>query len=356
MNSNSDEKYAALARVVRQLMSFIIGLVLFCLVMMIYIFHLHSKIPAEIIPPEKTVATSTTLPVKKSPGENFWTAPDEAVLENHPDKELILYGKNLIAHTSEYFGSNGSVRKNSTNGMNCQNCHLDAGTRVFGNNYGAVFSTYPRYRARSGTVENIYKRVNDCFERSLNGQQLDTNSHEMQAMAAYINWLGQNVAKGEKAAGAGLKDMPLLERPADPEKGKLVYVAKCQSCHMASGEGQLNGNETAYIYPPLWGPHSFNTGAGLFRMYSFARYVRYNMPFGATHTNPQLSDEEAWDVAAFVNSQSRPVMNIRNDWPKIAEKPFDHPFGPYADGFDELQHKYGPYQPIKEKLEAMKGK
>jgi len=91
-------------------------------------------------------------------------------------------------------------------------------------------------------------------------------------------------------------------------------------------------------------------------LFSFARYVRYNMPLGASYTNPQLTDEEAWDVAAFINSQTRPVKDIRKDWPKIEEKPFDHPFGPYADGFDENQHKFGPFGPIKEKIEAMKSK
>lgn len=74
------------------------------------------------------------------------------------------------------------------------------------------------------------------------------------------------------------------------------------------------------------------------------------MPQGSSHNNTQLTDEEAWDVAAFVNSQPRPKKNISKDWPKINEKPFDHPFGPYLDGFDEKQHKYGPYKAIKDKL------
>ena len=351
---NEDEKYTALARVIRTLLQVVAGLVLFSLTLLIYIFYLHSKIPPSENKPEKITATTSTTSEVKKPEANFWTPPAMESLENHPEKENILYGKNLIVHTSQYFGPKGIVSKNASNGMNCQNCHLEAGTRVFGNNYGAVYSTYPRYRARSGSSENIYKRVNDCFERSLNGQPLDTNSREMQAIASYINWLGKNVSKDEKAAGSGLKDIKLMDRPADPEKGKLVYVGKCQSCHQPSGEGQWNGDQTAYMYPPLWGPNSYNTGAGLYRLFSFARYVKYNMPFGATHENPLLSDEEAWDVAAYVNSMPRPVKDIRNDWPKISEKPFDHPFGPFADGFDENQHKYGPYQPIREKLEALK--
>ena len=74
------------------------------------------------------------------------------------------------------------------------------------------------------------------------------------------------------------------------------------------------------------------------------------MPFAATtnHFNPQLSNEEAWDVAAFVNTQPRPAKDLNKDWPDIKRKPFDHPFGPYADGFDEKQHKFGPFQPIED--------
>lgn len=284
----------------------------------------------------------------------YWHAPEEATLENNPNKEAIIYGKDLIVHTSLYFGANGKVTKNATNGMNCQNCHLEAGTKVFGNNYGSVFSTYPKYRPRSGTVENIQKRVTDCFERSLNGKAPDSASKEMKAIVAYINWLGKDVPKGEKANGSGFKDLAFLKRAADPSLGKTVYIQKCQSCHQPNGEGVQMEDKSAYVYPPLWGNHSYNIGAGLYRLASFAKYVKYNMPFGTNYTSPQLSDEEAWDVAAFVNSQPRPSKNIKKDWPKMEEKPYDHPFGPYADGFSETQHKYGPFQPIKDKLDAMK--
>jgi len=82
-------------------------------------------------------------------------------------------------------------------------------------------------------------------------------------------------------------------------------------------------------------------------MSRFAGFIKYNMPQGATFQNPQLTDEEAWDIAAFVNSQSRPTKDLSADWPKISEKPIDHPFGPYADKFTEEQHKYGPFKPIK---------
>ncbi|MDO8998649.1 MAG: c-type cytochrome [Bacteroidota bacterium] len=284
----------------------------------------------------------------------YWHAPNETELNDNPKKDEILYGKDLIAHTADYFGPKGKVFIGSINGMNCQNCHLEAGTKVFGNNYSAVSSTYPKFRARSGAVENIYKRVNDCFERSLNGKALDTTSKEMKAIVSYINWIGKDVVKGKKPEGSGFKDITFLDRAADSDKGKEVYILKCQSCHQSNGLGTLNGDKSAYTYPPLWGPNSYNDGAGLYRLSNFAKYVKYNMPLGVSHNEAQLSDEEAWDVAAFVNSQPRPKKDLKNDWPKIEEKPFDHPFGPYKDGFSEEQHKYGPFKQIKEKQEAMK--
>jgi thiosulfate dehydrogenase len=145
-----------------------------------------------------------------------------------------------------------------------------------------------------------------------------------------------------------------MDRAADPIKGKTIYTEKCQSCHRENGEGIMNDEKTAYTYPPLWGKHSFNDGAGLYRLSNFAKYVKSNMPLGVNHSSPQLSDEEAWDVAAFVNTQPRPHINIKKDWPKIDEKPFDHPFGPFADGFTEQQHKLGPFKPIKAKIEELK--
>lgn len=278
--------------------------------------------------------------------QKMWTAPDPYLAETDAEAKLIAYGRDLIVHTQDYFGTNGIVRAAAINGLNCQNCHLDAGSKPFGNNYFAVESTYPQMRARSGALETVPKRVNDCFERSLNGQALDTTSREMKAIVAYMRWLGSGIPKGEKPKGAGLVEVPLLERAADPVNGRSVYAAKCASCHGADGQGMpMPGS--ARNYPPLWGDYSYNEGAGLFRLSRFAGYVKANMPFGASYENPQLTDAEAWDVAAFVNSQPRPKHPyLQADWPKIEKKPYDHPFGPFADSFPEMQHKFGPFGPI----------
>ncbi len=277
--------------------------------------------------------------------QEYWIAPDVSTISDPAEKERVEYGKELIAHTSKFLGPKGSVMQIS-NGMNCQNCHLQAGTAVFGNNYGSVASMYPKFRARSGGIENVQKRVNDCLQRSLNGSALDTNSKEMKSIVAYINFLGTNVKKGEKALGSGFKDLAYLDRAADPDKGKAVYALKCVSCHQVNGSGLLNPEKSEYAFPPLWGKNSYNDGAGLYRVSNFAKYVKYNMPIGVTHENPQLSDQEAWDIAAYVNSQARPHFNVPKDWPDKSKKPVDHPFGPYADNFNEKQHKYGPYKPI----------
>ena len=287
-----------------------------------------------------------------APDTNFnhvWTAPSDwrMMYLDSSEKDLVQYGRELIAQTSEYLGPKGSVLQMS-NGMNCQNCHLNAGTQPWGNNYFAVQSTYPKFRARSGTVENQIKRVNDCFQRSLNGKALDSTGREMRAILAYIKWLGNDVEKDKIPRGAGIFKLKGMKRACDPSKGLEVYVAKCQSCHQADGGGLLAENGKSYTYPPLWGKNSYNHGAGLFRISNFAGYVKYNMPQGTTYEKPVLTDEEAWDVAAYVNSMPRPSKDLSMDWPKISKKPFDHPFGPYADPFSEVQHKFGPYKPIKD--------
>ncbi|MGB3949106.1 MAG: c-type cytochrome [Bacteroidia bacterium] len=351
MEKEYDKK---IINIITSLTTLIIFLLALVMTMGILLYNYMPKyVPSKDLAVE-TISYTATSENKDIDTVNYWQAPEISTLEGDVNKELVLYGKEIITHTSHFYGKNGKISKSATNGMNCQNCHLDAGTKVFGNNYSAVASTYPKFRARSGSMENIYKRVNDCFERSLNGKAIDTTSKEMQGIVAYINWLGKDVSKGTVPEGAGLKKMAFLDRPASPEKGKNIYSQKCVTCHQADGLGKMNEEQTAFIYPPLWGDHSYNDGAGLFRMSNFAKYIKYNMPLGASYNNPLLTDEEAWDIAAFVNSQPRPKKDIKKDWPKIEEKPFDHPFGPYKDGFSEEQHKYGPFQPIKDKIASLK--
>ena len=292
---------------------------------------------------KETIAPDTNTTTVNSD----WQAPDINSLGKDSVSQLIQYGKELIANTAMYLGPKGTVAHIS-NGMNCQNCHVDAGSKPYGNCFSAVAAIYPVYRPRSGIKESVEFRINDCLQRSLNGTTIDSLNKEMRAMVAYIKWLGKDVPKGTKPAGAGVQELPFMERAADISKGKIIYEQQCLRCHGANGEGQPRFDSISYAYPPLWGPGSYNTGAGLYRISKLAAYAKANMPFGiATHENPQLSDEEAWDVAAFINSQPRPLRKFPQDWPDVSKKSFDYPFGPYTDAFTERQHKYGPFEPIR---------
>ncbi len=351
-----NDREALLLKLVRQMTRLVSFLVLFIVVILLHLltgFPDFSKISGKSIGKTNTSAnqlssTGIIAPLAKS--EELWHAPEDKEMLIEPNIDQLTYGKELIRNTALYFGPKGKLGS-LTNGMNCQNCHLNAGTMPFGNNYSAVYSTYPKYRARSGKIEDIYKRITDCFERSLNGTAPDSSSKEMQAMASYINWVGKNVIKPK---GSGIYELAFLDRVVDTLNGKRLFNTKCQSCHLEAGTGQFNPEKTAYLYPPLWGPHSYNSGAGLNRLSRLAGYIKANMPFGASYNAPQLTDEESWDIAGYIASKPRPHKVFPYDWPKIIEKPIDHPFGPYADKFSEEQHKYGPFNPIKKEIDDLK--
>ena len=278
--------------------------------------------------------------------EEVWAHPSISSIPDDEQGNLIRYGAQLIANTAAYLGPKGSVAT-LTNGMNCQNCHLDAGTRSNGNSFGAVAATYPKFRERSGLVESVTFRINDCMQRSLNGKKLDSLSREMKAMLAYINWVGKDVHKNKIPKGVTTPDVPFLNRAANTENGKNIYATKCTSCHGLNGDGLAQLDNAGFIYPPLWGNRSYNVSAGMYRLTRLAAFIKYNMPYVAVQSKPQLTDEEAWDVAAFVASQDRPVKMFAYDWKNLASKPVDYPFGPFPDSFSTIQHKYGPFDVIK---------
>ncbi len=276
--------------------------------------------------------------------DSLWQTPDINDISSDSERNLVLYGKSLFANTSYYLGPRGQVAAVS-NGMNCQNCHLEAGARNYANCLSAVASNYPRYRERSGRVETIEFRVNDCMQRSLNGKAIDSNGYEMKALVAYIKWLGCEVPPKITPRGAGTVSLAFLDRAADTARGRIAFESKCISCHGNDGQGLMKADSTGYVYPPLWGENSYNVSAGLYRLSKLAAYIKYAMPFNkSSYNNPVLSDDEAWDIAAFICSKPRPEKFFNNDWPQLASKPVDFPFGPYADHFSVTQHKYGPFQ------------
>jgi thiosulfate dehydrogenase len=202
-----------------------------------------------------------------------------------------------------------------------------------------VFADFPQYLAREGQVRTIEDRINGCMTRSLNGRELPLDGLEMHAIVAYLKFLSSGIPVGAATPGRGTAEVPLLNRAADPTRGAEVYVQRCAVCHGANGAGKRNGSAgdaKGYAFPPLWGPDSFNDGAGMARLITSVGFIRSNMPSGTTWQAPILTIEEAWDVAAFV------------------EKPVDAAYGPYLDQFGQDQHRFGPFQPIKETVRRLR--
>jgi thiosulfate dehydrogenase len=184
------------------------------------------------------------------------------------------------------------------------------------------------------------------MQRSLNGKILDSTSYEMKALVAYIKWTGNTFSNNNPAPGTGTPEPAYLKRAADSVAGHNIYAMHCGRCHGEAGEGTPVPGTNGYQYPPLWGNGSFTMNAGMYRLSRLAGFIKYNMPFDSAKLGFNLQDTEAWDVAAYIASKPRPVKQFPSDWPDISKKPFDHPFGPYADPFSEIQHKYGPFDSI----------
>ena len=270
-------------------------------------------------------------------------------------KELeaeIEYGKELFTHTARYLGPKGSVYVSMGSRMTCQNCHLDAGTKAYGISLVSVHARYPEYRAREGKVLTLLDRINNCIERPMNGKPLAADSREAKALQAYFWSLSRGRKVGQRVKGDRLNDLVRFpSRAADPQKGKALFQAKCTTCHGEDGQGKLHADGIEFEYPPLWGMESFNAGSNMHRVIKLAAFIKANMPFGATFYRPMLTDEEAFDLAAFINDpkQIRPP-SLWEDYPRVAEKPIDFPTGPYADSWSEEFHRLGPFLPIIESL------
>jgi thiosulfate dehydrogenase len=285
-----------------------------------------------------------------------WRVPDADALPSGIWKDTVLYGRRLFTETPSLIGPevHEAGMRYAGNNLSCQSCHLLAGTQAFALPMVGVFANFPTYIARENEVRTIEDRIEGCMERSMNGRVLPVDGREMKAIVAYLQVLSSGVPVGQAIEGRGTPALPLLDRAADVAKGHAVYAATCVACHQADGQGLRKGTKgdaAGYVYPPLWGPDSFNDGAGMHRLIASANYIRANMPFGANYRAPVLSEQDAWDVAAFINSQPRPARaHLDLDYPDRTRKPVDAPFPPFADSFSLEQHRLGPFKPIVEAL------
>ncbi|QKT03321.1 c-type cytochrome [Ectothiorhodospiraceae bacterium 2226] len=209
--------------------------------------------------------------------------------------EMVRYGESLFVDTQQLRG------KYVGNDMNCVNCHLDRGRKADSSPMWAAYTMYPAYRRKNDKVNTNEERVAGCFEFSMNGTPPPPSSKEMTALMTYMYWMSTGAPTGIPLEGRGY---PTVAKPAqepDIRRGKGVYEASCAICHGADGEGQKV--EGKVVFPPLWGENSYNFGAGMHRINTAASFIKHNMPLGKPGT---LSDQEAWDVAAYINSHERP--------------------------------------------------
>lgn len=293
------------------------------------------------------------------PSTPAWPTPsDPAALPPGAWKDMVLYGQKLIVRTFNVLGPEvpDPAMRYAGNNLACQNCHLAAGTQRFGLPLIGVYGVFPQYMGREDEVRTLEDRINGCMERSMNGRALPADGKEMKAMLAYIQHLSTGIPIAKVVEGRGSAPLPLLKRAADPRRGAAVYKKVCVECHQPDGQGKRNGvkgDAEGYLFPPLWGPDSFNNGAGMHRLIASASFVHANMPVGTTYAAPALPAEDAWDVAAYINAQPRPARaNLERDYPNRTRKPVDAPFPPFLDAFPLQQHRLGPFQPITEALKA----
>ncbi len=251
-----------------------------------------------------TLQVNAQTPTTGLPQSAVFSPPPEASIPTGPFGAAITEGKKLLTETHQ------RLPQNVGNGLNCTNCHLTGGTTPGASPWVGIWGVFPEYRSRSGKLISLQERINDCFERSMNGKPLASSSLEMNNILAYMRWLSTGVPTGVNVKGRGFGPLNQALVP-DPANGKRVYADKCSSCHGAEGLGVQAGG--SYAIPPLWGKDSFNDGAGMARTYTAAAFVKHNMPLGQGGT---LSDQDAVDVAEFFTHQSRPVYAAKSlDWP-----------------------------------------
>lgn len=225
----------------------------------------------------------------------YFQPPTEHELPDNAFGKLVRQGYSLFVDTKrqapEFVG----------NGLNCSNCHLDQGRLANSAPLWAAYPLYPAYRKKNDKVNTFAERLQGCFQYSMNGKPPAADSPEITALSVYSYWLASKAPIGVELPGRGYPEVAKPAKGYDIAQGEQVYKTQCAICHGDAGQGQKVGQD--YVMPPLWGKDSYNWGAGMHRINTAASFIAYNMPLGKAQT---LSDQQAWDVAAFINSHERP--------------------------------------------------
>jgi len=237
-------------------------------------------------------------------GSYVHDAPKMEALEDddsiHPElKRVIRRGYDLFMNTQQLRG------ENVFNDMNCSSCHMGEGRMNWAAPVWPAITTLPDYRGKNDHVNSLEERIAGCFSFSMNGKPPEYGSDDMIALVTYHQWMatGAQVYGKDNIGGRGYGREELSEPEEKPsyERGEKLYAENCAICHGSDGQGQKVDGQVQF--PPLWGDNSFNWGAGLSRLDNAAGFIKHNMPLGQPGL---LSDQEAWDIAQFMNSNERP--------------------------------------------------
>ena len=208
-----------------------------------------------------------------------------------------------------YTNTNALTAGHVGNDLTCENCHFDGGTT--GPGTGSMigsFASFPTLNPMTGKAITLEDRIDNCFARSMNGTPLPYDSAAMTNLVAYLNWISRGVPVDGAQADQGYAKMATTQ-PANPANGQVVYAKECVTCHGTSGQGNpaatfiVDGVKLSA--PPIAGPESYNTGAGMSHPKVLAGFVHVDMPFGQSN----LSAQDSVDVAAYVDSLPRPLFN-----------------------------------------------
>jgi len=221
--------------------------------------------------------------------------PPESAMPTDEFGKSVKLGEQIFLHTKEYAG------KYVGNSLDCVNCHLDAGRKADASPLWAAYISYPAYRSKNKHVNSYAERLQGCFRFSMNGEAPPLGDKVLLALESYSYWLAKGAPVGEKIAGRGYPALPKPAEAPDYGRGSKVYAQHCALCHGADGQGQQSAGKT--VFPPLWGAQSFNWGAGMHDIKNASAFIKANMPLGLGGT---LTDQEAWDVAMFMDSHERP--------------------------------------------------
>lgn len=224
----------------------------------------------------------------------------------------IVYGYNIVMDTPRY------APRYSGNQLRCTNCHLKGGTTPDALSLN-VAGLYPRWRAKNGVRNGIGLRIRECFLYSLNGVMPPADAPEVLAVAAYINYLSEGEVIGRPPAHWSVPTLSETNQDPNPATGEMVYRRSCAACHGTDGRGRDG-------VPPLWGPDSYNAGAGMNNVQKAAAFIWANMPPGQGRT---LTQQEALDVSAYLHMQSRPFDPREGRLKKLAER-FVHWLGSFG--------------------------